>query len=180
MFEGRLKIFGLSSLVLAVLVLAHCGGGGGSGSGVDSIDPVISPDPNGDLASQAVNTFVDNGIEITIDPTHVDFGSTDQYDEMEQDFAVTNGTSADVTLAISFYGTSGGFRLVNDDDSQSAYVPGFILSTGASQSFTVKFDASTLGTHSGYVEITAGGLEGYIHFPFRAQVAGPSGFRIAC
>ncbi|MBI4412593.1 MAG: hypothetical protein HY541_08935 [Deltaproteobacteria bacterium] len=179
MFEKKTKTIGVNFLTVAAFALltVHCGGGGSGGAG-NTVDPIISTDPNGDLSSQAVNTFVDNGIEITIDPSYVDLGSTGQYNELKGDFTLTNGTSEDKTLAVSFYGTGGGFRLVNDDDSQSASEPGFILTAGASRSFTVKFDASTLGAHNGYVEITAREVSGYIHFPFRAKVTGPSDFRI--
>lgn len=175
LFIKKLKIFFILPLLM-VLFLVHCGGGGDDSIDDAAIDPIVAPSTEDDLASQAVNTFPDD--TITVDPIYIDFGTTDQYEELTETFTVVNSTSDDVTLTLNFYGTSGGFRIVENDGTYSAYKSDFVLAAGESNEFTLQYDARLMGTRSGYVEISAMELTGYIHFPFQGKVTGPADFNV--
>lgn len=174
----------LNKIILLPLILAlslsvtHCGGGGGSGGGSrindvpESANPSIGPSPQEDLESLASNTFVSNGIQITVSPEYIDFGTTQHKKALIKKFKITNGTNSAQQLTIQFYGYSGGFKLIEEDGIYSAYKP---ISLGAGEStpdILLRFDASLMGTHQGYLEITAKDVEGLIQLPFRAKVSG--------
>ncbi|MBI2340185.1 MAG: hypothetical protein HYU99_07475 [Deltaproteobacteria bacterium] len=178
------KIFSIVFLPACIAVLSQCGGGGGGGPD-DSVDPIVTPDPNSDLASQAVNTFDDSGIDITLKSEdgngYHDFEETEQYKKETTTLTLTNGTSEDTTFFISFYGSGGGFRFVEEIEGEEtvfASVSDLVLAAGTSKDYTLQFDASLMGTRSGYIEVTVSGLSGYIHFPFQGAVTGPADFKV--
>ncbi len=165
--------------VLAGVILIHCSGGGDS----DSQDEVVQPtnpsiSHSDDLSSSAVNTFLDNGIQLTIDPTYADLGETTQDEPLKTSFTITNGTSDSQLITLSLFGSSGVFRMMKDNGEFFAYLPDVSLAAGESQTLTLVYDASLMGTHTGYLEITAYNVSGTIYFPFRGSVTGPADFRI--
>lgn len=168
-----------NSLFLVCLCLSSCMGNGGSSD--DNENPSPSPSATSttdDLASLVVNTFLENGVNVTADPTYLDFGTTEQDDKIKMTVTITNGSSQSLTLTMSFYGTSSGFRVIESDGSFVAYKPDFVLAPGEKQEFKIQYDASILGVSRGYIEVTDANSSNYVHIPFQGIVASATDFKI--
>ncbi len=169
------------TLLVCLFITACSGGGGGSSTKQDTtVNPSTNADGAGtttDLASQVVNTFSDNGIDLAADPTYLDFGTTAQYSKVEKTVTITNSSSQSLTLTLSFYGTSGGFRMI-DTGSFIAYKPDFTIATGETQSFTIQYDASILGYSHGYIEVIDSASSYTLHIPFQGTVSSASDFTV--
>ncbi|OGQ07898.1 MAG: hypothetical protein A3G32_06050 [Deltaproteobacteria bacterium RIFCSPLOWO2_12_FULL_40_28] len=163
-------------IIVIALFLAACGGG--ENNSTSDIAPSISPTDSDDLASLVVNTFVPNGINITVDPTYFDMGVTSLDDKLTQTFILYNNSGEDKYFTLTINGTAGGFRFRTEDGDRTAYYPNYFITSGSSQEFTIEFDASLMGTRQAKVVITALNTNGTIELPFRASVTGGEDFSV--
>jgi len=147
-------------IIVIALFLAACGGG--ENNSTSDIAPSISPTDSDDLASLVVNTFVPNGINITVDPTYFDMGVTSLDDKLTQTFILYNNSGEDKYFTLTINGTAGGFRFRTEDGDRTAYYPNYFITSGSSQEFTIEFDASLMGTRQAKVVITALNTNGTI------------------
>src|SRR5688572_10390489 len=113
------KIF-YNLIFLSTALLSACGGGGSNG-GSGGIFPNPSLDPSADLAADAVNTFLDNGVNITVNPTYYEFEETSQNEPLYTYVTVTNGTNDSKLITLSLFGSSGGFRMMNEEGEFYSY-----------------------------------------------------------
>lgn len=163
--------------------LAACGGGGDAATPEDVADPLPDFTPTADesLASLAVNTFKDNGVEITTDPESIDFveseGSLTSGDVVSQEFAITNSTAATRTFKFQIYSVSSGFTILDENKDNVGSWQAITLAAGESKKYYVQFSADLFGTQTSYLTITAD-IDGYIHLPFRATVTGSADFKL--
>lgn len=174
-----MKLLNLRSFAQTIgimIALTACGGGDGDGPADNLLLPSINPSPNTSLEELYRNTFVTSGISITVNPTTLDLGTTTQKNKKSANFVLTNGTKQEHNFTIRILDTLGGFSLV-EGNGFSAYKP-LVLGPNASQSITLAFDASLLGTKVGRIEITSAGHPHFIHLPFRAIVRGATDYRI--
>lgn len=170
------------SLILVLLLITACGGGGSSSS-ENNLNPTpnLNPDANVNLEDLVVNTFESNGFSISIQPTYIDFtaqhGQIDEGDTIEEEFTLTNNTNDLRTFRITNYSTATGFSLLNEEGQSVGVWTGIELAAGASQTFTIQFNAWQFGTQISLIHI-ASDVEGYIQMPVRASVTGSAQFKI--
>lgn len=171
--------------IFFITVFSACGGGD-SGKNTSGILPNPSGNDNGDLSSLVINTL-EAKLTLTDEsgnPFH-DFGQTAQNDPLHSAIKLTNNESngSGLIVTISLFGSSGGFRMMETDDNNQnqeffSYKDGLTVISGSPITHLLTFDASLMGVQSGYIEVTVAGRNGYLRFPFRAQVTGASEFRV--
>jgi hypothetical protein len=175
------------SVILAVTTIAFtlfaCGGGGSSSTEITestSETPNFTPDSS-NLKSLVVNTCTDKGIDITVDPTYIDFtylnGEIEIDDEFIEPFTITNDSGDSQTFQLEIYAVSGGFSIVNSEGINTGNWENITLGDGDEQSFSAKYLASEFGEQISYVTITVDS-DCYIQLPLGANVTGDADLRI--
>lgn len=174
------KLWLVSLCGLLVVVCTKCGNDGdGSNNQDDLLDSAVPDtilDPDGDLSEFAVNTFLKNGIDITVDPTILKFDAVTKKKSATKSFSLKNGSKSSHQFKIEFLGSSGGFNIIIDGGSAGTHLQN--IAAGSSQTVTVNFEADFLGKRTGLIKITADGLDGYIHLPLWAEFDGPADFKV--
>ncbi|MDO8519400.1 MAG: hypothetical protein Q7T11_04490, partial [Deltaproteobacteria bacterium] len=170
------KLFQISLLILAGLVSLHCGDEKKSKdkNGVEDfvppdlgVSPSESLDPNASLETLAINTFE---VDITVAPEFIDFEPTPQGTKVTGVFTLRNGTGEDKIFSVDILGLTGGFRIVEEDESHWASKGDIAIPAGGTKDFTLEFDGMEMGVRQGYLEIRAQATDGFIRFPFRGTV----------
>lgn len=150
------------------------------GSGFDAA-PSFTPSSDESLSDYVINTFSDNGRDITVDPESIDFGADGTtYEKGDTDkttFTLTNNSGATHTFKFQIYAISSGFAILDENEDNLGAWKEIIIADGASETFYVQFTADLFGTQTSYITITAD-VEGFIRLPFRATVTGDADFRL--
>lgn len=165
----------LASGFLALWIIS-CGGGShdkGAPPDLPGPDGSETVNPDADLASQSVNTFSSQGLEITTTPSSLDFENASSGTPLKQSFTLTNKTSADRSFSLTITGNMGGFRFAEDKGVLTAFKSSTIKA-GQSLKVTVQFDPPLTGTKTAFIEITIPGVDGLIKLPLRGKAAGQS------
>jgi hypothetical protein len=169
------------SFLIITLTLVSCAGSSKKAQDPDVGEPVpgpvITPGAEGSISQIAENTFIENGISISVDPLFLDFGGSKHQTPVIKPFTVNNNTDSAHSFLLDLQSQSGSFSLMEDDGSLSAYRP-IRIEAGTSQGFNLRYDAAILGTHSGQIEVTADGLTGHIIFPFRGSVTSTADMKL--
>lgn len=170
-------------LIIATCGLVHCGGDDSSSSPTSPTDftPSFSPSSSESLDSMIVNTFDDNGYDISISPETIDFNEEDESiekdDELTREFVLTNNSGTVRTFKFALYAVSSGFSILDENKINLGSWDAITLEDGESRTFYARFNAWLFGTQTTYITVTAD-AEGYIQLPLRASVSGASDFRI--
>ena len=163
---------------LLCLFLIQCGGSSSSPQSLEDILaglPSFSPSGSESLDSYVINTFTDSGINITVDPTKLDFndefGNISIDETKQMSFILSNNSSSTRTFDFNTYAVSSGFAILDEFKNNLGSWDEIVLAAGESQTFYIQFKASYYGTQTSYLVITAD-IAGNINFPFRAKVSG--------
>lgn len=150
------------------------------GSGFDAA-PSFTPSSDESLSDYVINTFSDNGRDITVDPESIDFGADgttyEQGDTDKTTFTLTNNSGATRTFKFQIYAISSGFTILDENEDNLGAWKSIVIADGASETFNVQFTADLFGTQTSYLTVTAD-VEGFIRLPFRATVTGDADFRL--
>lgn len=165
-------------MILALALSVGCGGGGNKSSKEDLFNPAEGVDPNVDLASQTENTFLSNQVAITVNPQYLELGPTNQGEPAIKNFILTNGTDQSVFFTLRILGNSGHFSLIESAGAYTAQKEIELAPNTSTQPLSVRYDASLMGVHTGYIEITATGINGRIRFPLKGRVRGPKAMKV--
>ena len=170
-------------LFIVIVLTTACGGDGVSEEALPDISatPDFTPVADESLADMAINTFLDNGISITVDPEYVDFndekGTISQDDELYASFSLTNNSGDTRSFNLKIYSVSTGFSIVDENKENLGSYNYIEVANGETRDFYLKFNAWVFGTQTSYVTMTTD-IDGYIQLPMRASVTGPTSFKI--
>ncbi len=175
-------------LICFLTGLAACGGGGSddsislSASESESVPTEdFTPTASESLDEIAINMFTDNGVNITTDPTTIDFNS--EQDEIEKDdsvqvkFAIANNSGATRLFKFQIYAVSSGFSILDENGDNFGTWNDISIASGETKTFYAKFSAYNFGTQTSYITISAD-IDGFIRLPMRAVVSGAADFKI--
>jgi len=172
--------------ILALVAFASCSGSGSSAADPETpaVEPTpdFTPDADQSLGDLVINTFKDNGIDITMTgedgDAFLEFGTLEKDDELAKSFTLTNGTSETFTFSFQMYSISSGFSVLDEDQQAFGTWNELALAPGESRTFYLKFNAYYFGTQTSYLTVTAKEQSGFIYFPFRAAVQGAADVRV--
>ena len=129
----------------------------------------------------AINTFVDNGVSISVNPEYLHFNDNtsdiEKDDEVIEEFTISNNSGAARTFKFQLYSVASGFSVLDSDQVNHGGWNEIVVENGATETFYIKFNAWLFGTQTAYLTISAD-VDGYIRLPVRAQVSGAADFRV--
>jgi len=170
-------------LLFTITIVSNCGGGSSSGSSTDGLEPApdFTPDDSDSLSSLVINTFLDNGTNITTNPEYIDFNDSNGDiaidDELQEKFILSNDSGSTLTFKFQVYAISTGFSILDENKVNLGSWSEIEIADGDEETFYVQFNAWVFGTQTSYITITAD-TDGYIQFPLRAAVTGAADFRV--
>lgn len=168
-----IKQFGFVVLITLGFGLSACIGGSSSsnsspaGSPPGGSPPVLDPT----LSEQAENTFLSNGLQITVNPSYIQMAQVNPRELKTQNFEFQNGTDQDVLFNFQLFSQRGSFFFIGDNGENFAYQE-LLVQKQSSVSLKIKFQSESLGTHGGYIQITSASLTGRIRLPLQAIIGG--------
>lgn len=178
-----MKMTRLTLLFLMISLLLNCSGSSSSSTVTPEFDPTPSftPTETESLENLVINTFTDNGVQITVSPEYLDFNSAEgeinKDQETELNFELTNNSGETRKFNFQIYSVSAGFSILNDKGENIGSYSAIEIENGETIAFAIRFNAWSFGLQSGTLTITAD-VSGYIQMPFQAMVSGAADFRI--
>lgn len=171
--------------VLTATATTVCSGGGTATTTIEDAitDPLpeFTPDSGETLANLVINTFTDNGINITTNPEYIDFnetgGTIEKDDVITKSVTLTNNSGQDLKFSFEIYAVSTGFAVLDENKINVGSWDAIEIANGESQTFFIQFTAWVFGTQTSYITISAN-IDGFIRLPLRATVTGAADFRI--
>lgn len=170
-------------IIFFFILLTNCSGGSDKNKENDPIEvtPSYTPTNSDDLSSLVINTCHDNKIDITVDPTYIDFnndaGELEINDNAKVPFAIQNNSGESQTYHLNLNATSSGFSILNENEINTGNWENAVIENGGESQFYAKYSAPLFGTQTSYITISFD-TGCYIRLPMRATVSGAADFRI--